>query len=600
MHRMFVAGVCAFVCLLGLPARIDAQLRTQIVAEGLSSPVAMVPDPTSPTRFFIVEQGGLIRVLDNGTLQDAPLLDLRPPIIHGGTGEEGLLGMAFAPDAATSGRFFVNFTSPDRHIVVARFQRVPATALGVDPATRFDLVWPGGTPYIPHPTFSSHRGGNLVFGPDGYLYIGTGDGGGSNDDNGSSWPVNGNAQSADKLLGKMLRIDVNVADDHPTGYVVPSSNPFVDDQPIAALGEIWDFGLRNPWRYSFDDVGPGATGALIIGDVGQGSREEVNYEPFGDGGRNYGWRIREGTIPTPGVGTTTPAFMPLTGPLFDYERSIGHSVTGGYVYRGSALPEVYRGRYFVADFVTSRVGSVGLSIDPMTGEATVADIVDHTVELAGASTLGGVSSFARDLQGELYLLTFAGRVLKIVPDSLVGTPTGLGGFVTGRSVALQWSPPPSGATPSGYRLEAGSAPGLADLAVFATGPFPGVTVAGVADGPYFVRVRAERAGGTGAPSNELRVVVAVGCTTPPAAPSNLTHTVGGNAVFLSWTPSPTASGYVVEAGTETGWRNLAILPVGASTTLLVDAPGGFYFVRVRGQNPCGESDPSNEVLVNVP
>lgn len=589
-----MAGVCACACLLGLPERVDAQLRAEVVAQGLSAPVAFVPDPTSLTRFFIVQQGGLIRVLDNGTLLATPLLDLRPPVIRTG-GEEGLLGMAFAPDAAVSGRFFVSFTSPDGNIVVARFTRAPATSLTVSAATRFDLVWPGGTPYIPHPTYSNHNGGHLAFGPDGLLYVGTGDGGGGNDPT----PPNGNAQSPASLLGKMLRIDVNVPDTHPTGYVVPPGNPFVDGQPIAALGEIWAFGLRNPWRYSFDDFGAGATGAMIVGDVGQGAREEVNYEPFGAGGRNYGWRIREGSIATPGVGATTPAFLPLTNPLFDYERAIGRAVTGGYVYRGSALPAAYRGRYFVADFVTSRVGSVGLSLHPTTGEATVTDIVDHTAELAGTGSLGGVSSFARDRQGELYMLTFAGRVLKIVADLQVGTPTGLGAFVYGRDVALQWSPPPNGTMPSGYRLEAGSAAGLSDLAVISVGTTPGLTVTGVADGTYFVRVRAERAGGAGAPSNELRVVVAAGCTAPPAAPTSLTHSVGGNTVFLSWAPSAGASGYVVEAGSSTGARNLAVLPVGASTSLLVSAPGGSYFVRVRAVNPCGESGPSNEVLVTV-
>ena len=147
-----------------------------------------------------------------------------------------------------------------------------------------------------------------------------------------------NAQNPESLLGKMLRIDVNVPDSHPTGFGIPPDNPFLDGQPVAALGEIWDFGLRNPWRYNFDDFGSGATGALLIGDVGQGAREEIDYEPAGSGGRNYGWVLREGTIATPGIDPNDPArqpaYLPLTNPLFDYARTIGRTVTGGFVYRG--------------------------------------------------------------------------------------------------------------------------------------------------------------------------------------------------------------------------------------------------------------------------
>ena len=356
--RRLIVGLWPILLLVLAVQPAAAQLRTQVVAQGLSNPVAFVPDPTSASRFFIVEQGGLIRLLDNGVL--TTFLDLRPPAIRYG-GEEGLLGMAFTPDAATSGRFFVNFTSPDGNIVVARFRRSPANAPTVAPSSRFDLIWPGNTPYIPHPGAGNHNGGHLAFGPDGYLYIGTGDGGGGNDES-------NNAQNPQSLLGKMLRIDINVADAHPTGYTIPPDNPFVDGQPIAARHEIWSFGLRNPWRYSFDDLGVGATRALVIGDVGQSAREEVDYEPAGAGGRNYGWSMREGTIATPGVSASKrPAYLPLTNPLFDYPRTIGRAITGGYVYRGTQLPAAYRGRYFVGDSSTSIVGSVGIRLDPATG-----------------------------------------------------------------------------------------------------------------------------------------------------------------------------------------------------------------------------------------
>ena len=294
--------------------------------------------------------------------------------------------MAFAPDAATSGRFFVNFTSPDGDIVVARFTRTPANAPPpIRDALRPDLA--RRPPHIPHPDRDNHNGGHLAFGPDGYLYVGTGDGGGGNDpDHNAQDPSRCSARCSASMSASRMGI--------PPAEI-PPDNPFLDGQPIPARGEIWAFGLRNPWRYSFDDVGAGATGALVIGDVGQGQREEVNYEPAGAGGRNYGWRLREGAIPTPGVPSTPPAAsLPLTNPLFDYPRTIGRAVTGGFVYRGTQLPAAYRGRYFVADSMTSVVGSIGIGVNPGTREGTFVNAVDHTAELGGS--LGGIVSFGRD------------------------------------------------------------------------------------------------------------------------------------------------------------------------------------------------------------
>ena len=182
------------------------------------------------------------------------------------------------------------------------------------------------------------------------------------------------------LLGKMLRIDVGVPDDHPTGYQIPADNPFASGGgPVAALPEIWSFGLRNPWRYSFDDPGLGGTGALVMGDVGQSRFEEIDYEPRGRGGRNYGWRNREGAHDN--VTSRPPAFLPLVDPIFEYGRSSGQSVTGGFVYRGRALGASYQGRYFFADFEAGRVWSIALAINPTTGEATASNLVEHTGEL---------------------------------------------------------------------------------------------------------------------------------------------------------------------------------------------------------------------------
>jgi glucose/arabinose dehydrogenase len=390
-----------------------AQLRTVTVASGFSLPVAFVQDPVNVGIQFVVQQNGHVRMIRGGTVQPNDFLDLSGSIVSGG--EQGLLGMVFSPDTATSGRFFVNFTDRSGNTVVARFKRVdPVT---VDLSSRFDLHWNGaaGEAFIRQP-FANHNGGNLVFGPDGFLYIGLGDGGSGND------PDN-RAQNPNDLLGKMLRIDVNVADSDPVGYRVPPDNPFLDGNPISARGEIWSFGLRNPWRYSFDDPARGGTGALVIGDVGQGSWEEVDYEPANRGGRNYGWRIREGAHNN--VTTLPAAFTPLVDPIHEYDHTVGGSITGGYVYRGLSIPSA-RGRYFFADFIRGRVWSIALSINGTTGEATASGLIEHTAELSTQGALGNISSFAVDGEGEMYLVGYStGRILRIATVGTPIAPTGL-------------------------------------------------------------------------------------------------------------------------------------------------------------------------------
>lgn len=383
------------------PCAAFAQLRAAVVVSGLTNPVAFVMDPLDPSTFYVVEQRGTIRSFRDGALSQDFFLDLRGQIAAGG--ERGLLGLAFPPDAATTRRFFVNFTNPQGHTVIARYRR---DAEGrVETASRFDLMWPDGRRFVEQP-FANHNGGHLAFGPDGYLYVGLGDGGSGGD------PLN-NAQNPDTLLGKMLRIDVGVADADPRGYRVPEDNPFVDRQPIPALTEIWAFGLRNPWRYTFDDWTHGGTGALIIADVGQGAREEVNWEPIGQGGRNYGWRLREGRQV---YDTRTPAaYQPLAAPIHDYPRTDGESITGGFVYRGAALDPMFNGRYFFADYVLGRVYTIGVSLDARQ-EATAVDLLEITAQLGGTSELGLISSFGVDADAELYLVGYSrGRILKILP-----------------------------------------------------------------------------------------------------------------------------------------------------------------------------------------
>jgi glucose/arabinose dehydrogenase len=405
------AVVCGIVALAGLSALwAQNRVRAQVYASGFSAPLAFVQDPLDRNVQFVVEQAGRIRVVRAGTVLPSDFLDLRAAVTSGG--ERGLLGLAFPRDAA-SGRFYVNFTDRSGNTVVARFRR-SADPLVADPATRFDLRFNGAAnPAAISQPFSNHNGGHLAFGPDGFLYIGLGDGGAGDD-------PDHRAQNPQELLGKMLRLDVNVPDTHPTGYQVPADNPFVAGRPISARPEIWAFGLRNPWRYSFDDPARGGNGALLIGDVGQNAFEEVDYEPPNRGGRNYGWRNREGAHDN--VTSRPPALLPLVDPIHEYGRASGQSITGGYVYRGRALGQAFNGRYFLADYVQGRVWSIALTIDNQ-GEARSSDLMEHTTELGGQGQLGNISSFGVDADGELYIVSLSRGVILRVGGLAPPTPT---------------------------------------------------------------------------------------------------------------------------------------------------------------------------------
>ena len=408
LRRKPALCVLAALCLgsLGQPATAFAQLRASVYVTGLSTPLEFVQNPADPSVQYVVEQGGRIRVIVGGALQAASFLDLTGQISSGG--ERGLLGLAFPPDFATSRRFFVNFTDPNGNTVVARF-RAPSNA-AADAASRLDLQWSTGQRFIVQP-FANHNGGHLAFGPDGFLYIGMGDGGSSND-------PNNYAQTPGSLLGKMLRIDVNVSDADTKGFQIPSGNPFSGSPGY--LPEIWSFGLRNPWKFSFDDPARGGTGAMIIADVGQNAWEEIDYEPRARAGRNYGWRRREGRHDN--VTSLPAAYLPLTEPILEYSHSIGSSITGGYVYRGS-VGAPYQGRYVFGDFISGRVWSIGLVIDG-SGEALAVDFVEHTAELGGGAVLGNISSFGADAGGELYIVSYSrGQVLKVAATPLP-SPTG--------------------------------------------------------------------------------------------------------------------------------------------------------------------------------
>jgi hypothetical protein len=354
----------------------SGQPALKLVAPGLSAPLFLTAPPGDTSREFVVEQTGRIRIIRHDTLLAAPFLDVSALITC--CSERGLLSMAFHPQYASNGFFYVDYTNTSGDTRVMRYH-VSANPDSADPASA-GLVLGQTQP------FTNHKGGLLLFGPDGYLYVGFGDGGSGGD-------PQGNGQNLGTWLGKILRIDVNGA----LPYAVPASNPFVGvaaDKP-----EIWAYGLRNPWRFSFDRL----TGDLYIGDVGQGEHEEVDVQPAsGGGGRNYGWNIMEGLFC---YNASSCLQTGLTLPALDYTHADGCAIVGGYVYRGARLPAI-AGQYFYSDNCTNFVRSFQLA----SGQAT-----NKTDWPALAPAGEGVTSFGEDARGEQYITTGAGNVYRIVP-----------------------------------------------------------------------------------------------------------------------------------------------------------------------------------------
>lgn len=372
-----------------------AQLQLTGEVSGLSSPVAYAQDPLNASQRFVVQQGGTIIQVSGGAVQGTAYTFAAGTISTGG--ERGLLGMAFHPNHASNGLVYTYRTDANGHIQVSSLTRTGNTFGNLAPVMTI----------LRSSANANHNGGTIRFGPDGFLYLGIGDGGGSND-------PNRNAQNPNSLQGKMLRIDVNGDDfggDPNRNYAIPTSNPFFGSNgPIQAVDEIWAFGVRNPYKFSFDSQ----NGALLIADVGQGAREEINYAAAGIGGQNYGWVKYEGSILTPGIPTTYQlAYEPHTAPISEYDHTVGRSITGGYVYRGSQLGSFYQGRYFYADFITKRVFSLGLTAGGLAN-----GVIEHTDELGGSSVLGNISSIDVDANGELFLVTYSGTIRRItaVPE----------------------------------------------------------------------------------------------------------------------------------------------------------------------------------------
>ena len=309
-----------------------------------------------------------IRIVRNGALEPEPFLDIADRVGAGGL-EQGLLSVAFHPRFPADDRLFANYTDRDGDTRVSAFRLSATNPDRADPDSEVVLLG------VDQP-YGNHNGGQLQFGPDGYLYIGTGDGGSAND------PLNA-GQDRTTLLGKLLRIDV---DSVPDGYAIPATNPYAGEP--GTRGEIWAWGLRNPWRFGFDRL----TGDLYIADVGQGDWEEVNMQPAASsGGENYGWRVMEGTHCFETDACDRDAFVP---PVFEYDHDQGCSVTGGYVYRGAEHPSL-RGNYFLADYCR---GTVWRLFRTPSGTWSPAVVLAFD---------GRVSSFGEDARGELYLLDFA-------------------------------------------------------------------------------------------------------------------------------------------------------------------------------------------------
>ena len=357
-----------------LPPEGTGSLRLELVASGFSSPVYLSTPPRDTARLFVVEQGGQIRIIQHGVSLPTPFLDITGRVASGG--ERGLLSVAFHPNYATNGFLYVNYTDLHGDTRVERYTVSVADSNLADSTTHKLML------FVPQP-YANHNGGLVMFGPDGLLYIGMGDGGSAGD-------PQDRAQHRDSLLGKLLRIDV----DHGDPYAIPPSNPFATS---GGAPEVWALGLRNPWRFAFDSP----SGLLYTADVGQNAWEEVDVEPANQGGLNYGWRIMEGDHcfnPDPCTATG------LVPPAVEYGHANGCSIIGGFVYRGSRAPSVV-GQYFYSDYCAGWIRSFVYANGAVTGQTRWSLNV----------SLGNVLSFGEDSAGELYVLSGGGSVYRITP-----------------------------------------------------------------------------------------------------------------------------------------------------------------------------------------
>lgn len=360
----------------------DIGIALETVADGLDAPLYLTHAGDGSGRLFVLEQDGRIRVIENGRLVERAYLDITDRVSSGG--ERGLLGLAFTDDFEESGRFYVNYTDRSGDTIVARFT-------ADDPASDAPRVRGPQTVLKVKQPYANHNGGCIKFGPDGYLYIGMGDGGSGGD------PQN-NAQNPKRLLGKMLRIDVESGGSGDKPYAIPEGNPFADGD---GAPEVWMTGLRNPWRFSFDRK----TGAMWIADVGQNAIEEIDVAEPRVGGQNWGWNAFEGTLDYEGGSGRDGEFKM---PVAEYPRDEGQSVTGGYVYRGTQYPQL-DGVYLYADFAAGWIAGMrseeATAAEP--GRAPTRRLLDD---------VGSPASFGEDEDGELYLVDLGGKVFRITAE----------------------------------------------------------------------------------------------------------------------------------------------------------------------------------------
>jgi glucose/arabinose dehydrogenase len=366
------------------PQSAASTITANRVASGLNQPVFAGAPPGDPGRLFIVEKTGLMKVLNlnTGQVLATPFLNLSSQILS--DGERGLLGLAFDPDYASNGLFYVYLINTSGNTEIRRYH-VSANPDVADPASATPVIT------IPQPAASNHKAGWLGFGPDGHLYAALGDGGGGGD------PYH-TGQNINDLLGNILRLDIRgdaFPSDATRNYAIPADNPFVG---TAGADEIFAFGLRNPWRNSFDR----ALGTFYIADVGQGSWEEIN---IGQNGANYGWNTFEGPNPYPGGDPLTGG--PAVAPIHAYDRTVGQSITGGYVYRGEG--EALQGQYFFADFAQNKVFTLRNNGNSWVATERTSQIVPDV------GTVNLPSSFGEDARGNLYLVDFDGEIFKLTP-----------------------------------------------------------------------------------------------------------------------------------------------------------------------------------------
>ena len=356
------------------------------VGSGLTQPLFITNAGDATGRLFIVERAGRIRILKNGVLLATPFLDIHTSVNTSGS-EQGFLALAFHPNYATNGQFYTVHTGQNGSLILSRFTRSLNNPDLADPGSMTTLLT------IPHPTNTNHNGGTLAFGPDGYLYWSTGDGGGAGD-------LPNNAQSLTVLLGKILRLDVNSG----SPYGIPAGNPFYNNPDLNIRKEIWSYGLRNPWRISFDRQ----TGDMFIGDVGQGSREEIDFQSAAStGGENYGWRVMEGSLC---YNATNCNQSGKVFPIAEYDHASGCSVTGGYMYRGTMFPSM-NGHYFYGDFCSGRLFSLWGS--PGTGWQST-QVLD---------TAYNISTFGEDENGEVYLADYSsGKIYQLTAPIFTDAP----------------------------------------------------------------------------------------------------------------------------------------------------------------------------------